>query len=148
VTLHIDIQYATVSESVPDRRKITKWAKLALAQIRDEAILTIRIVDTKESARLNRSWRGINKSTNVLSFPAGDNPMMPELLGDIILCTQVITREAREQKKQGDAHWAHMVIHGILHLTGYDHVKNRDAKIMESIEIEKLQSIKIPNPYE
>lgn len=148
MTLHIDIQYATVSESVPDRRKITKWAKLSLAQIRDEAILTIRIVDTKESARLNRSWRGINKSTNVLSFPAGDNPMMPELLGDIILCTQVIIREAREQKKQGDAHWAHMVIHGILHLTGYDHVKNRDAKIMESIEIEKLQSIKIPNPYE
>ena len=148
MTLHIDIQYATVSESVPDKRKITKWAKLALAQIRDEAILTIRIVDTKESARLNRSWRGINKSTNVLSSPAGDNPMMPELLGDIILCTQVITREARQQKKPADAHWAHLVIHGILHLTGYDHVKKRDAKIMESIEIEKLQSIKIPNPYE
>jgi len=148
LTLHVDIQYATVIESVPDRRKITKWAKLALAQIRDEATLTIRIVDTKESARLNRTWRGINKSTNVLSFPAGANPMMPELLGDIILCAQVIVREAREQIKPVDSHWAHMIIHGILHLTGYDHVKKRDAKIMESIEIEKLQSIKIPNPYE
>lgn len=148
MTIAIDIQYATGSEAVPDRRKIRKWAKLGLAGIRDDAILTIRIVDTKESARLNRSWRGMNKSTNVLSFPAGDNPVMPELLGDIIICAQVIAKEAAAQGKQPDAHWAHMIIHGILHLAGYDHDKKRDAKIMESIEIKKLGSIKFPNPYE
>ena len=148
MTIAIETQYATSSDAVPDSKKIKKWAKIAIAEIRDEAILTIRIVDTKESARLNRSWRGINKSTNVLSFPAGDNPVMPELLGDIILCTQVINKEAVAQGKQADAHWAHMIIHGILHLAGYDHEKKRDAKMMETIEIDKLASIKFPNHYE
>ena len=97
---------------------------------------------------LNRTWRGIDKPTNVLSFPAGENPLMPELLGDVVLCAPVIAREAVEQDKRIDAHWAHMVIHGILHLTGHDHVKPREAKRMESIEIEKLNALKYPNPYE
>ncbi len=148
MTIKIDIQYATGSEDVPDPKKIRKWARVGLGEIRDEAALTIRIVDEKESAALNKAWRRKHKSTNVLSFPAGENPLMPELLGDIVLCVQVISREASEQKKHPDAHWAHMIIHGILHLAGYDHINDRDAKIMESIEIQKLNTLKFPNPYE
>ena len=148
MTISIDIQYATGQHGVPDRKKINKWAKLGLAGIRDDAVVTIRIVDVKESATLNKTWRGINKATNVLSFPAGDNPLMPELMGDVVICAEIIAKEAAEQDKHADAHWAHMVVHGILHLAGYDHIKKRDAKIMETLEIEKLRSIKLPNPYE
>jgi probable rRNA maturation factor len=148
MTIVIDIQYATGSKDVPDRRKISKWARLALNGVRDAAVLTIRIVDAKEAAVLNKTWRGINKATNVLSFPAGDNPLMPELMGDVVICAPVISREAAEQDKTAQAHWAHMIIHGILHLAGYDHTGKRDAKKMEALEIEKLESINFPNPYE
>jgi probable rRNA maturation factor len=148
MTIVINIQYATGSKDVPDRRKISKWVRLALAGIREAAVLTIRIVDAKEAAVLNKTWRGINKATNVLSFPAGDNPLMPELMGDIVICAPVISREAAEQDKTAHAHWAHMIIHGVLHLAGYDHTGKRDAKKMESLEIEKLESINFPNPYE
>lgn len=144
----IDIQYATRGKRIPDRRKIGRWARIALDGIRDEAVVSIRIVGEKECALLNRTWRGIDKPTNVLSFPAGENPLMPELLGDVVLCAPVIAREATGQGKRPDAHWAHMVIHGILHLAGHDHVKPREAKRMESIEIEKLNVLKYPNPYE
>lgn len=148
MSIEIDIQYATGSKDVPDRRKINKWARLALTGIKDAAVLTIRIVDAQEAAVLNKTWRGTNKATNVLSFPAGDNPLMPELMGDVVICAPVIAREAAEQEKMPHAHWAHMIIHGILHLAGYDHTGKRDAKKMESLEIEKLESINFPNPYE
>jgi len=148
VTVKIDIQYATAKTAVPGPVKLRKWARLGLADIRDEAVMTIRIVGKKESAALNKAWRGMNKPTNVLSFPAGDNPLMPELLGDIVLCADVIADEATQQDKRPDAHWAHMVIHGILHLAGYDHIKPRDAKKMEPVEISKLASLSFPNPYE
>ncbi len=148
MTVNIDIQYATAKAGVPGPVKLRKWARLGLADVRDEAVMTIRIVSKKESAALNKAWRGMNKATNVLSFPAGDNPLMPELLGDIVLCADVIADEAGQQDKRPDAHWAHMVIHGILHLAGYDHIKPRDAKKMESIEISKLASLCFPNPYE
>ena len=144
----IDIQYAVRGKQIPDRKKIGKWAETALTGIRDEAVLTIRIVEGRESAALNRKWRGKNTSTNVLSFPAGENPLMPELLGDLVLCAPVILREAKQQAKMADAHWAHMIIHGVLHLAGYDHIKKKDAKEMESIEIKKLESLNFPNPYE
>lgn len=144
----IDIQYAVRGKQIPDRKKIGIWAETALTGIRDEAVLTVRIVEGRESASLNRKWRGKNRSTNVLSFPAGENPLMPELLGDIVLCAPVIVREAKEQRKDTDSHWAHMIIHGILHLAGYDHTKKSDAREMESIEIKKLESLNFPNPYE
>lgn len=144
----IDIQYAAGGKDIPDRKKIGKWARLALAGLIEEAVLAIRIVDEKEGATLNKTWRNKNKATNVLSFPAGENPLMPELLGDIVLCAPIVAREAREQGKSADAHWAHMVIHGILHLAGYDHMKKQDARIMEKIEISKLKSLQYPNPYE
>ena len=144
----IDIQYAVRGKQIPDRKKIVKWTETALAGIRDEAVLTLRIVEGRESASLNRKWRGKNTSTNVLSFPAGENPLMPELLGDLVLCAPVILREAKQQGKSPDAHWAHMIIHGVLHLAGYDHIKKKDAKEMESIEIKKLESLNFPNPYE
>ncbi len=148
MTVKINIQYATAKTGVPEPVKLRKWARLALVDVRDEAVMTIRIVSKKESAALNKTWRGMNKPTNVLSFPAGDNPLMPELLGDIVLCADVIADEAEQQDKRPDAHWAHMVIHGILHLAGYDHIKPRGAKKMEAIEISKLASLSFPNPYE
>jgi probable rRNA maturation factor len=148
MTIEIDIQYATDKKGIPGPAKIRKWARLGLADIREEAVMTIRIVDNSESAALNKAWRGKNKATNVLSFPAGDNPLMPELFGDLALCAKVISSEAKQQGKTLDAHWAHMIIHGILHLAGYDHIKPREARKMEAVEISKLQSLKFPNPYE
>ena len=148
MTITIDVQYATVSKDVPDRRKIRKWAKTCLDDINKDVELTIRVVDEAECTELNRNWRGKNKATNVLSFPAGDTRLVPELLGDIVICAPVIAREAGKQHKQPDAHWAHMVIHGILHLLGYDHENDKDAQTMESFEIKKLQSLNYPNPYE
>jgi probable rRNA maturation factor len=147
VTITIDVQYATARGKVPDRRKIRKWAMTCLAGANKDMEFTIRIVGEREACELNRKWRGKNKATNVLSFPAGHTRFAPGLLGDIILCAPIILREAREQNKQPNAHWAHMVIHGLLHLMGYDHTRKKDAEIMETIEIEKLQSLNYPNPY-
>jgi probable rRNA maturation factor len=148
VAITVDVQYATGAREVPDSRKIRKWARACLEGIKEDAELAIRIVDEKEGAELNRYWRAKKKATNVLSFPAGENPIAPELLGDIVICAPVILREARAQGIKPDAHWAHMVIHGILHLLGYDHLNDKDARQMETIEIKKLKSLKFSNPYE
>ncbi len=121
---------------------------MALPENNKNSELTIRIVDEEEMKELNMRWRGIDNSTNVLSFPAGDNIIAPELLGDIAICAPVIEKEAIEQNKSQDAHWAHMVIHGVLHLLGYDHTNNDDAEIMESLEIKILNTLNFPNPYE
>jgi probable rRNA maturation factor len=115
---------------------------------------TIRIVGTAESRHLNRLWRGKDKPTNVLSFPAGDiqppasslqSPALP--LGDLVICAPVVVREAREQGKTLRAHWAHMVVHGVLHLLGYDHEIDRDAGFMEAREVNLLATFGYPNPY-
>lgn len=144
----VNVQYASRCKDKPDKEKICYWARTCLDFMREDAEFTIRIVDEEEISELNKKWRGFNKPTNVLSFPAGDNPVSPELLGDIIICAPIIIKEAAEQHKELDAHWAHMVIHGILHLLGYDHINNNDAVKMESIEIEKLKFLNYPDPYE
>jgi len=117
--------------------------------------LCIRIVGSSESRRLNREWRGKDKPTNVLSFPFDDsavnsNKSRPSApwLGDIVICAAVVAREAREQGKPLSAHWAHMVLHGVLHLLGYDHVRERDAGRMEALEIRMLARLGFDNPYE
>jgi len=147
VTITVDVQYATGNRNVPDRRKIRKWAITCLAELNEDVELTIRIVDEEEMLSLNHHWRGESRLTNVLSFPAGKNTVMPEFLGDIVICAPVIAREALDQGKPEYAHWAHMLIHGILHLRGYDHIKDADADIMEALEINKLKSLKYPDPY-
>ena len=148
MAITVNVQYASRCKDIPDKEKICYWARTCLDFMREDAEFTIRIVDEEEISKLNKKWRGFNKPTNVLSFPAGENPVSPELLGDIIICAPIIIKEAAEQHKESDAHWAHMVIHGLLHLLGYDHINNNDAVKMESIEIEKLKFLNYPDPYE
>lgn len=148
MSINIDVQIVSKSSSIPDRKKIRVWAETCLESIKENAEFTIRIVDEPEIIELNNRWRGINKVTNVLSFPAGENVALPELLGDIVICAPVVEKEADEQNKAKDAHWAHIIIHGILHLLEYDHINDKDAQIMETIEIEKLAKLDFPNPYD
>lgn len=121
-----------------------KPAPSAVRAARD-ASLSIRVVGTAESRRLNRTWRGKDKPTNVLSFPAPAT--QSPLLGDLAICAPVVAREAREQGKSAQAHWAHMVVHGVLHLLGYDHELDRDAAVMEARETALLANFGYANPY-
>jgi probable rRNA maturation factor len=111
--------------------------------------LTIRLVDENEALKLNHKWRQHSYPTNILSFPLECSlDLQIPLLGDLVICAPIVTREAAEQHKSGAAHWAHLVIHGTLHLLGYDHIDETQAQIMESLEIKILQNLGYPNPYE
>jgi len=120
----------------------------------DTALVCLRITDADEIQSLNYEFRGINKPTNVLSFPmqAVDGMLFDEselmMLGDIALCTTVINDEILKQHKTPEAHWAHMVVHGVLHLQGYDHIEDDDARIMENLESHILQQLGFENPYQ
>lgn len=147
MTVIVDIQLATESK-VPDEQLFQQWAAIALQQVTEDCELSIRLVDEQESAELNATYRGKTGSTNVLSFPFdAPIPMEPRLLGDLVICAQVVEREAKQQQKTASDHWAHMVVHGCLHLLGYDHIETDDAEQMEAIEIVILKSLKIDNPY-
>lgn len=146
----ITIQYAADKKLAPAKKQLSHWALQALAENHCHKEVTIRIVDTSEMTVLNEQYRHKKGATNVLSFPAE----LPEaakkhypLLGDIVICAEVVNREATEQKKTTDAHWAHMVVHGVLHLLGHDHEKEDEAAIMESLEIKILQQLGFSNPY-
>lgn len=147
--IKVDIQHATTSSELPENQQIRKWVKSALSAVNEKnRELTVRIVDEEECRQLNKQWCKRKGTTNVLSFPAGNvEQYAPGLLGDIILCARVINREAKEQKKNRNSHWAHMIIHGTLHLLGYDHIKSDDAEKMELLEIRILESMGIKNPY-
>ena len=138
----------------PARSNMSRWAAAALGRRGDGRELAVRIVDVKESRELNRMWRGKDKPTNVLSFPAPEQtrrgkPQDYRLpLGDLVICAQVVRLEAQRDGKQLAAHWAHMVIHGTLHLVGYDHEAGRRERLrMERREIAVLRSFGIGNPY-
>ena len=147
--IKINIQRATKTTALPSSPHIRKWVKTALAGHVDHAELTIRMVGAKEAARLNWQWRRKKGPTNVLSFPAtGMQNFAPGLLGDIVLCAPVIAREATQQGKSPDAHWAHMVIHGTLHLLGYDHKKPAETRKMENLEVKLLATMDIAAPYQ
>jgi probable rRNA maturation factor len=174
--LDVTVQIATRRAGVPHATSLSKWANFAFAAVRKGAVrgrsvvpaMTIRIVGERESRYLNATYRGKDKPTNVLSFPAEDpglwtpgsgqtrrgakaslagaqNPA--PLLGDLAICAPVVAREAREQGKELRAHWAHMVVHGVLHLLGYDHENDRDAEVMESREVNILSQFGYANPY-
>jgi probable rRNA maturation factor len=146
--IKVNIQRVTKISGIPTDKEIRKWAKSALNNYNQDSEITVRIVDTDESRQLNRKWRNINEPTNVLSFPVeGIQIYAPGLLGDIVICAPIIINEARNQNKTVNAHWAHMVIHGILHLLGYDHNNFKNAEIMESLEIKLLESLGYNNPY-
>jgi len=131
----VDVQYACDFPDLPSENTLLHWVKTALLNHRTEAELTIRIVDEKEGSALNEKWRHGVGATNVLSFPFDCPPDIPlSLLGDIVICAPLVAREAKAQNITLDAHWAHLVIHGVLHLLGYDHKKEAEAEKMENLE--------------
>lgn len=148
--LTIDIQQASTADAsqLPSDEQFEIWVEAALQQHMSEAELSVRIVDEDESQALNLQYRGKDKPTNVLSFPCElpDGVELP-LLGDLVICAQVVAKEALEQGKLLHAHWAHMVVHGTLHLLGYDHIEDSEAEEMEAIEIQVLLELGYPNPY-
>ena len=146
--MRIDVQVAGSRSGLPAVAKLRHWARTALAGRRAAAELSIRVVDAAESQALNRRFRGKDKPTNVLSFPAELPPELGlPLLGDIVICREVVAAEAEAQGKAPDAHWAHMVIHGTLHLLGYDHQADDEAAEMETLEAELLAELGWPDPY-
>lgn len=149
----VDVQYADRRPWSPSRRHIGSWVAAALgARARGE--LSVRVVGNAESRRLNRDYRGKDRPTNVLSFTLpkrGHSPFSqqrPCPLGDLVVCAPVVAREAREQGRSRSAHWAHMIVHGTLHLLGYDHVAHSEARRMERREIAILRRLGFANPYE
>lgn len=146
--LELDIDNVSSVNTVPPAAAFEQWIRAALAGEREQAEVSLRIVDADEITALNRQYRGKDYATNVLSFPA-DLPAelgLP-LLGDIVICAGVVEREAIEQNKPAAAHWAHMIVHGTLHLLGYDHIDDDEAEVMETREIDILQTLDFPNPY-
>ena len=148
---HLEIQNPNQETEIPNRFLLQRWINTTLSNRIPKAEICIRIVDEKESAELNAQYRNKNKPTNVLSFPAEipdgvklENPP----LGDLMICPPVVKQEANEQGKPFDDHFAHIVIHGVLHLLGYDHIDPDEAEIMETIEVNILHELGIANPYE
>ncbi|MCG3201440.1 MAG: Endoribonuclease YbeY [Gammaproteobacteria bacterium] len=142
------VQYTTRRRGVPHPRSVRRWAQAALRSVRRRSgDLTVRFVGAREGRALNRRWRGRDYATNVLSFPGAAASDAIAWLGDIVLCVPVILAEARAQRKPADAHYAHMVVHGVLHLLGYDHLRGGDAIMMERRETAILRSLGYPDPY-
>ncbi|KKZ54352.1 metal-binding heat shock protein [Haemophilus haemolyticus] len=148
-SIFVDLQIATENiEGLPTEEQIVQWATAAVQPEGDEVEMTVRIVDDAESHELNLAYRGKDRPTNVLSFPfeCPDEVELP-LLGDLVICRQVVEREAAEQEKPLMAHWAHMVVHGCLHLLGYDHIEDDEAEEMESLETQIMQGLGFDDPY-
>ncbi|WP_120510164.1 rRNA maturation RNase YbeY [Photobacterium salinisoli] len=150
MAIYLDLQLATADESgMPTEADFQRWLDAAVTPFQTEAEVTVRLVDEAESQALNSEYRGKDKPTNVLSFPFEAPPGVElELLGDLIICRQVVENEALEQSKPLFAHWAHMVVHGSLHLLGYDHIDDEEAEEMEALETEIMQGLGFANPYE
>jgi probable rRNA maturation factor len=146
--VELDLQLAT-DLPTPSEADLRRWCELALRQRSGDSELTIRLVDEAEGRELNHTWRHKDYATNVLSFPADvpDDLLDIPLLGDLVICVAVVQREAAEQGKALDAHWAHLVIHGCLHLLGYDHIDDDEAEEMEALERTLLAELGHPDPY-
>jgi probable rRNA maturation factor len=148
VRLDLALQVATTHPGLPAEADLRRWARAALAGRRDRAELVIRMVDEDESRTLNRDFRGRDEPTNVLSFPLEAPPhVRTHHIGDVVICAPVVEREAREQGKPLAAHWAHMVVHGLLHLLGHDHQNDDEAGQMEALEARILGGLGYPDPY-
>lgn len=144
----VDVQYALMTDGIPEEDAIRQWVLLALPEHKRASELTVRVVDEAEMTALNRQYRGKDGATNVLSFPfEAVGGVTTELLGDIVICAPVVASEAVAQNVPLDAHWAHIVIHGVLHLLGFDHHKDDDAHDMEARETELLAGLGYANPY-
>ncbi len=153
VRLDVAVGYALPRAGIPAANSFRKWVAAALAGRIREADLAIRIVGAREGRALNRHYRGKDYATNVLSFPAELPDGLPEgvrlpLLGDLVICAPVVAREAKEQRKPVAAHYAHLTVHGALHLLGWDHEDPREAECMEQLEREILAGLGLPDPYQ
>lgn len=144
----IEIQAVFNSSGQPDRQQIQLWVDTALADYDQDTEIVVRIVGEQESAELNEQYRHKSGPTNILSFPV-DVPegIELDLLGDLVICAPVVEKEALEQSKILTHHWAHIIVHGVLHLLGYDHIDDDEAELMENKEIAILNKLQINNPY-
>jgi len=152
----LQLQFASQSKNIPDSKRIEYWISQTCLD-RDEVGVGIRIVDEQESAALNEKYRDKPGATNVLSFPF-ESPFLPddtyedddleEFLGDLVICAPVVEAEAEQQGKSLEAHWAHMVVHGVLHLQGYDHEESAHAEQMEEMERQILAGLGYSDPYQ
>ena len=146
----VEVQLAYDDALVPDDPRITAWVDCALTAVQKRAdSITVRVVTRDEMQNLNVRFRGQNSVTNVLSFPSDDiGSQSTGVSGDIAVCSVIVQTEAQEQNKAPDAHWAHMIIHGVLHLCGYDHTTDVVATEMESLEVLILRLLGFPDPYQ
>ncbi|MBU2884638.1 rRNA maturation RNase YbeY [Gilvimarinus agarilyticus] len=145
----VDINVQVEADTAPSDDEVHRWVAAAVADRRAQSEVSVSIVDAETSQRLNGQYRGRDYPTNVLSFPAD----LPEelglpLLGDLVVCAAVVEREAREQGKPPQAHWAHMLVHGTLHLLGYDHIEDCEAEQMEALETTIITGLGFAPPYE
>ncbi len=150
--LKIELQHGCRLPDIPGDRQLCQWARQAGEAVNAEGELLLRIVDSEESRSLNARYRGRDKPTNVLSFPfeppAGlPAEALPAMLGDLVLCAEVVSREAGEQGKPVSAHWAHMIVHGLLHLLGHDHQQAREAAAMEALETRIMEQLGFDDPW-
>lgn len=149
-TLVVHVGYAVPRTGIPSATSFRRWVEAALhgAKRRKATELSIRIVDADEGRALNRDYRGKDYATNVLSFEAGLPPELKlPLIGDMVICAPVVAREATEQGKHARDHWAHLTVHGVLHLLGYDHLVEAEAEAMEALETRILAGLGIADPY-
>lgn len=145
----LDIQIVSTSKKLPDNQHFQTWVDTVLNHPKDDIEIVIRVVDETESAKLNQQYRHKDAPTNVLSFPFEvPEPITSPLLGDLVICAPVIEQQAIQQQKPLLHHWAHIVIHGVLHLCGYDHINDTEAEEMEAKEIALLKKLNINNPYQ
>ena len=153
MSVDVDVQRVSASESIPDDKQFQQWAEAALIGKDSDFSLSVRVVDEDEAQRFNREYRAKDYATNVLSFPAELPAGLPDdlrksQLGDLLICAAVVAREATEQQLSEVDHWAHLLIHGVLHLLGYDHEVTAEAEDMEALEIEILAGLGISDPYQ
>lgn len=144
----IVIQRNSKIKSLPSKQQFVTWANEVLSKRKKNYELVIRIVDNKESRYLNKKFRCNDKPTNIISFPFEHPPgIKTDFLGDLVMCAPLIRKEAKEQNKTFTSHWAHLTIHGVLHLLGYNHLTTKDAKKMEDLEIKHLEKLGLSDPY-
>lgn len=145
----LELQNVSLHEYCPSVEQLQAWVDCVLSDPQQISEVVVRVVDEVESAELNQRYRHKTGPTNILSFPFEAPPgIESDLLGDLVLCAPVIEREALQQGKPIEHHWAHITIHGILHLIGYDHIDEHEAEEMEALEIRLLKTLNIANPYE
>ncbi|MEE9338773.1 MAG: rRNA maturation RNase YbeY [Methylococcaceae bacterium] len=145
----VEIQSVSQSGQLPSQEQFQYWIDAVLSNSTQDSEIVIRIIDESEMIQFNEQYRGKKGATNILSFPF-DVPdgIASNLLGDLLVCAPIVEKEAQAQQKKIEHHWAHLIVHGLLHLLGYDHIENEEAEKMEALEIKILKKIKIKNPYE